>query len=75
MSSTEIIILAVGGITASLLYISRHIITSKCWSKDECCTMNLRKNSQSRLSVAEPAVASIVAEPVEPKPAVVSSVV
>lgn len=72
MSSTEIIILAVGGITASLLYISRHIITSKCWSKDECCTMNLRRNSQSGLAVAKPEVASVVDEP---KPAIVSSVV
>ncbi len=45
--STEIIILAVTGITASLLYISKHLITSECWSKEKCCSIKLRADSQS----------------------------
>ena len=52
--STEIIILAVTGITASLLYISKHLITSECWSKDQCCKIKLREDSQS--NIATPSV-------------------
>ena len=71
--STEIIILAVTGISASLLYISRHLITSKCWTKDVCCTIRLRPDSTPATPVA------IVEEPkpivlITP-PAIISSVI
>jgi len=86
--STEIIILAVTGITASLLYISKHLVTSECWSKDKCCSIKLRSNSSSIITppVAESPMnysgshshtkfkSSV--EPVEePKPAISSSTI
>ena len=45
--SAEITILVVTAITASLLYISKHLMTSKCWTKEECCSIKLRSNSSS----------------------------
>jgi len=83
MTTPEVLILAIGGITASLLYISRHLITSKCWTKDACCDIKLRRNSQSRLSavISEPStpkehVPEINPKPYEPPPPVfISSVI
>jgi hypothetical protein len=74
MSSTEIIILAVTGISASLLYISRHLITSKCWTHDECCSLKLRRDSTPASPVA------IIEEPkphanITPPPSIISSVI
>lgn len=48
--SIEIILLATTGITASLLYISKHLITSTCWSKETCCAIKLRADSQSNIN-------------------------
>ena len=81
--TTEVIILAVSGIVASGLYISRHLITSKCWTKEECCSIRLRANSQSKLPavVTEEPITLKEAEPKTyvpptlPPPAFVSSVV
>ena len=82
MPTTEILVLAIGGIVASGLYISRHLITSKCWSKEECCSIKLRANSQSRLSAVvseEPTTPKEAEhkpyEPPIPPPAFISSVV
>ena len=83
MATTEILVLAIGGIVASGLYISRHLITSKCWTATECCSIRLRANSQSRLPavVEEEPVEVKKAEPKAyvpptlPPPAFVSSVV
>jgi len=48
--SAEITILVVTAITASLLYISKHLVTSECWSKEKCCSIKLRANSQSTIT-------------------------
>ena len=86
--STEITILAVTAITASLLYISKHLTTSECWSKDQCCKIKLRSDSSSNIATPspmeyrdthahtkfKPTVVETVVED-EPKPAIVSSVV
>jgi len=45
--SAEITILVVTAITASLLYISKHLVTSECWSKEKCCSIKLRASSES----------------------------
>jgi hypothetical protein len=45
--STEITILAVTAITASLLYISKHLTSSDCWTREKCCSIKLRADSQS----------------------------
>lgn len=85
--STEITILAVTAITASLLYISKHLMTSECWTKEKCCVIKLRADSQS--NIATPSAMNYredhshtkfkssteVVEVEEPKPAIVSSVV
>ncbi len=71
MTSPEVLVLAIGGITASILYISRHLITSKCWTKEECCAIKLRRNSQSRLSAVineEPSTPKEHVPEINPKP-------
>ena len=79
--TTEVIILAVSGIVASVLYISRHLITSKCWTTTECCSIKLRANSQSRLPavIAEEPKTYVPPTPpptpVIPQPVFVSSVI
>ena len=81
--STEITILAVTAITASLLYISKHLISSDCWTREKCCSIKLRANSQSVITQPSPmeykdthahTKFKASAED-EPKPAIISSTV
>ena len=52
MSSVEIIILAVTGEVACLIYLVKHFKKSECWSKDSCCVCKMDKNdSKSDLSI------------------------
>ena len=51
---TEITILAVTAITASLLYISKHLISSDCWTREKCCSIKLRANSSSNIATPSP---------------------
>ena len=85
--STEITILAVTAITASLLYISKHLMSSECWTREKCCVIKLRANSSSNITT--PSVMDYkdthshtkfkstaeVVEVEEPKPVIVSSAV